>query len=167
MHLRYAARDGGELLREAARAARNSWLGTIPSDGSNESEPLARMFSLRQEFALAWQAFVESSETAVLELALGTERFPFQFRGKPITIHRAELYLKYQSEGAGIPSVSLQPDGGALEPVTLVVGGTGVLHGQQTYTNAQPGAWSLSMPAAAASALEDIVMICHYTVNLS
>ncbi|MCC6552303.1 MAG: hypothetical protein IT372_04675, partial [Polyangiaceae bacterium] len=168
MHLRFAARDGGELLREAARTARNDWLMTVPPAETNESEPLARMFSLRQEFVVAWQAFVESSGTALLELALGTERFPFQLRGKVITIHRAELYLKRNPEEASIPDVSLQPHGGALASVTLTAGSTGLLHGQQTYpTGAQPGSWALSMLAADASALEDIVLICHYTVNLA
>ncbi|HSO00747.1 MAG TPA: neuraminidase-like domain-containing protein, partial [Candidatus Nanopelagicales bacterium] len=163
MHLRYTARYGGDTLKEAARTARNAWLEAAAS------EPLARMFSLRQEFAAPWQAFVESSGTATLALELGAERFPFQLRGRDIQIHRVELYARPKPDAQAISSLSLAPPGGQADPVVLtpLITGGDLLRWAKDYQMEQPlGSWALSAQAADTAALEDIVLIWHYTATL-
>jgi len=90
LHLKYTAREGGDPLRQAAAR----WLQSAPQDG------LLRLFSARHEFPAAWYGFVNpSSATASglsMTLVLTAERFPYQFRGKTITINSVDLFLRFK-----------------------------------------------------------------------
>jgi hypothetical protein len=162
-HLRYTARDGGDPLRAAAREARDAWL----ADAADA--PLARMFSLRQEFPLPWYHFLHATGAQTLQLDLGPERFPFQFRNKTFRVNKVELFLKLKW-GEQVPfTLSLDVgDGGGDIP--LGVGDHGIVHGSREYASgANLGAWLLSAqaadPGAVADTLEDIVLVCLYSVQ--
>ncbi|KYF86992.1 hypothetical protein BE17_19785, partial [Sorangium cellulosum] len=164
IHLRYTARDGGVPLRNAARAARDGWL---EGAGGAEGTPLARMFSLRQEFSVGWQGFLDEAGTHTLELALGPERFPFQLRSKEIKIERVEVYVKLKPGKALSFDLHLQPFPGNLGVIELPSGGTGLVHGDGDCPGARTGTWVLSAqgaaPGAPAAEIDDIALIVHYT----
>ena len=105
LHLNYTARDGGELLKKAAREA-----VIAPAQ-----EGLVRMFSGRHEFPNQWHKFIhptDDPQTHHLELDFDIERFPFVFRGKEMTIDAIDILinLKEQVEfndgDLALPSVS-------------------------------------------------------------
>ena len=130
LHFKYAAWEGGEPLRRKAREA----LSSGPQDD------LVRLFSLRHEFPTDWYRFLNPSDSAktghTMTLDLSAERFPYQFRGKTITISSVDLYLSFKEihdsqlfsrdgtplgdYGAGKPlKVSLIPPGGTAVDVQL------------------------------------------------
>ncbi len=90
--LNYTAREGGELLREKARSA------VIAPPQEN----LARFFSLRHEFPNEWFRFIQPIDQArtsqFLQIELKQERFPFQLRGKKITIDDVTFFLKLKDD---------------------------------------------------------------------
>ena len=86
--LNYTAREGGDILREKARLA-----VIVPPQ-----ENLTRFFSLRHEFPNEWFRFMQPTDqtaaSQILQFDLKQERFPFQLRGKKITIDDAIFFLK-------------------------------------------------------------------------
>jgi hypothetical protein len=77
--LSYTSLDGGEELRKASKI--NLEQSTVPSP---------RLFSMKHEFPNEWHKFLT---TQTLEFKLEQERFPFQLRGKDITIDGMNLFL--------------------------------------------------------------------------
>jgi hypothetical protein len=127
LHLKYTAREGGEMLGRAAKKAMQDAIKD-PVDA-----PLARLFSAKHEFPTEWHRFLHPTDlaatTQTMQLDLSFERFPFQFRSKHIQISGVDLFLKlkdekdsasnsaktYTEEYAGGTSlkISLTPSGGA------------------------------------------------------
>jgi Tc toxin complex TcA C-terminal TcB-binding domain len=105
INLKYTARDGGAALRAAAKQA-----ATLPGPADQASvstngvsfppqNSLVRLFSLRHEFPTEWYKFLNplAADTAqTMVVALSMERFPFQYRGKKITISEVDLLLKFK-----------------------------------------------------------------------
>jgi hypothetical protein len=93
LKLNYIAREGGKILREKAEEARKKEIADA------DQSPLARLFSLRHEFPTEWYRFLHPADpinqkiTQSISLNLGWDRFPFQFRGKTITINSVILFL--------------------------------------------------------------------------
>jgi hypothetical protein len=105
LKLNYTARDGGRTLQAAARDA----LGLLPwaaATASSSSTSLVRLFSLKHEFPTRWYRFQHPVDSASLELDLTLDRFPYQFRGKKITINELQLFLK-EKDGAGNVTLSV------------------------------------------------------------
>jgi hypothetical protein len=77
VHMRYTAREGGETLKTAAKAA----LAQSIEEGSAEGIGTARLFDVRHEFPDAWARFLTSAPNDnglfILELALRREHYPF------------------------------------------------------------------------------------------
>lgn len=177
-HFKHTAREGGEILRNAANAARRALIA------DDQNSPLARLFSLKHEFPSDWYRFLHPTDpnatNQALQMNLGYERFPFQFRGQTIQISQVDLFLSFKDpqrlaayQGGTPLSVSLADGGssagGALRSDSGVLNGTPYL---PLALNAQlPPAVSLTLSAAAtdmkniADAIEDLVMVCHYTVS--
>jgi Tc toxin complex TcA C-terminal TcB-binding domain len=85
--INYTAREGGDLLRSAARTALVS----------ENTQDLLRMFSAKHEFSNEWYRFLHPTDAAsvhTLTLDLTSERFPFQLKGKHIELNSAQLFLK-------------------------------------------------------------------------
>lgn len=88
LHLNYTAREGGEVLREAAReaAARR-----LPDTGH-------RVFDVRQELADAWRRFqsqrIEEGKHRELELHLGRDMFMFLPGHRDVSIVRLEVLFE-------------------------------------------------------------------------
>jgi Tc toxin complex TcA C-terminal TcB-binding domain len=89
-HVKYTAREGGTPLRQAAQQA----LATGPQND------LVRLFSLRHEFPDAWYRFLNlnaaSGTGQSMTIDLGAVRFPYQFRGRTISINRVDLFLNFK-----------------------------------------------------------------------
>lgn len=102
----YTARDGGDGLKAAAKAAYNTILAKASSSG------LARMFSARHEFPNEWQAFLNPADLAPnqsLTIVLKQKHFPFQLDPNSIKINKFGLYLRLKKQ-----SFTESPDGETL-----------------------------------------------------
>ena len=94
MHIRYTAREGGEILKQKAVDSLTDQLAAASAE-----VPLLRAFSARQEFPSEWHQFLHPKETDgthKLDLDIIPNRFPFQFRGKTLTISEVEVLLKFK-----------------------------------------------------------------------
>jgi hypothetical protein len=77
LHLRYTARDGGDLLKAAAVANLQSQIHNAQTVGS------VRLFSIRHEFPSEWAKFQRTSE---LSLLLTADLYPFWSQGGAIAV---------------------------------------------------------------------------------
>jgi hypothetical protein len=171
LHVRYTAREGGAPLRAGARVALAEWAA------QTAKPPLSRMFSVRHEFATEWSGFLTpvesvSPQAPALSLDLVDARFPIQFRGKNLTVHEAELFLKLKSELPAGCSFWLKPPGRNDGKLTLGSSDLGLLRGyMQVELGAPAGTWTLraegTTPEALAAALENVVLVCRYVVARS
>jgi hypothetical protein len=174
IRLNYTARDGGELLRSAARRA----VILPPQDN------LLRFFSARHEFPAGWHGLLHpraEDDSQTIGLDLSPERFPFQFRGRGIEIGQVELFMMLKDgvtrpEG-GVLRVSLTPPGGDAV--------AGQFQSANSYMNGIPhavmdvssgvGTWVLAAQKADVASLigtldkadpiEDIIIVCHYSAT--
>jgi hypothetical protein len=92
--LNYCAREGGELLKAAAKKALQTEIG------NTDASQLFRLFSLQHEFPTDWHRFLYPATPAAgqgilqtIALNLNQERFPFQFRGKKVSLDSVVLFL--------------------------------------------------------------------------
>lgn len=181
LHLKYTAREGGEILKTAAKVAMQ------PATADGDKAPLARLFSAKHEFPTEWYRFLHPADTAesqTLQLDLKPERFPFQFRGRSIKIRQVELFLKLKDDvhpGSGqLLTVSVtRPDGTQISTPPLESNPSflnGIPHaGMDVASDANGfGTWVLAAQVADMAhlvatlgkpdAIEDIILICHYSV---
>lgn len=101
LHLKYTAREGGEMLKREARDA----MAQVIKDADKTA--LARLISAKHEFPTEWYPFLNPADPApggsivqTLVLSLTPERFPFQFRGGEIAIHAAHVFPKLKDKHA-------------------------------------------------------------------
>jgi GH18 family chitinase len=135
IHLKYTARNGGDKLRDIARQCAvlpprpvQSFTGsTTPFPTQTNAQ---RVFSLRHEFPSEWYKFLNPADTATVQgmsIALGMDRFPYQYRNRTIKVSQVELVLAFRdlqvqsSYQQGNPlSLQLAPPGAATpSPVTV------------------------------------------------
>lgn len=93
IHLRYTAREGGGLLRNAAVANLKTQIESAQVAGS------VRLFSLRHEFPTEWAKFINvkiegATTVAELTLNLREEHYPFWSHGSLEVVKRADLLAK-------------------------------------------------------------------------
>ncbi len=120
LHLRYTARDGGGILRDAAM---QEIVKAVPKEG-------VRLFSARYEFPTEWHRFlhpVVGQPVQTLQFTLTPARFPFQYRDMPISVSKIELVLRlrpilvstYMQGGAPLKVSPSAPDNIDPTPGTL------------------------------------------------
>jgi Tc toxin complex TcA C-terminal TcB-binding domain/Neuraminidase-like domain len=170
-HLKYTAKDGGEPLRQAARAA---VVQAMPRTG-------VRLFSARHEFPTEWYRFLHPTDQPgqqQLTLDLSADRFPFQFRNRPIKIGKVELVLQLSDSSTWSGTtfkLGLTPTNptAAEQNEELILQKNpalgNLLHTDKNYVNGKNlGTWTLRADADAmapmASAIEDLGILCHYSV---
>ena len=122
LHLRYTAREGGELLRKEAVAHLRERLAEAQTAGS------VRLFSLRHEFPTEWARFqgTEGNGPFALSLTLTDAHFPYWTRGREReavalswqvqTRVKDELKLSPPTSVAALPDVS-GPAAITIEPL--------------------------------------------------
>ena len=89
IHMRYTAREGGELLRSGKNGnggAKGS-ISALVKDATKS--PLVRMFSLKHDFPDNWHQFI-SSDTD-LKATIKKEHFPYLVQNKTLSIQAIKL----------------------------------------------------------------------------
>jgi hypothetical protein len=176
LHLRYTAREGGGLLKQQAVSELQTAIDAIAL--AENERGLARLFSVRHEFPDRWHQFLHPASATgnqTLKLPLGKERFPFIFQGKSITIDKIEFFVKTTlnesmlkltlAAGENAPTSDDPRVDDYILPLALW---NGVLRTEKSPVG-QPGtvtmnAWIYGGARFEAAAMEDILIICHYTV---
>ncbi|CAA6807459.1 MAG: Insecticidal toxin complex protein TccB1 [uncultured Thiotrichaceae bacterium] len=86
LHMRYTAREGGKLLRDAAKANfRTQAIGNV------------RLFSIRHEFPAEWsklQTAQGKDISYVLNIQLGKNHYPYWTRGQVKTIEELKVFAR-------------------------------------------------------------------------
>ncbi|HEX5736591.1 MAG TPA: insecticidal toxin protein [Blastocatellia bacterium] len=108
IHLRYTAREGGNLLKSGAIANLKSLIEEAKAAGS------VRLFSVRHEFPTEWAKFTSVKLTAAnpfaeLSLNLRSEHYPFWSQGRLGSIKQVDLFAK--TTKASIDVMNKPPDG--------------------------------------------------------
>jgi peptidoglycan hydrolase-like protein with peptidoglycan-binding domain len=196
-NLRYTARNGGDALRKAAKAAAILPAGTAlqsmtapsPKPALNQSN-LQRYFSLRHEYPTEWYKFLHPAAgaptPASMQINLGNERFPFQYRSSSIQITQAQFVIILRgSSSSGAPNA---PSGLALtsgsntksfpppnEPSIATPQTPAVAYlytiptppapAKLTGIQTGPPCWILQGSSALTDVV-DIIMICTYSTTL-
>ncbi len=92
LHVRYAARDGGDGLKSAAMKHCAEMIQQGKMGGS------VRLFSARHDFAAEWQRFRSStpstSERAGIRFELRPEHYPIWSRGRRGKVERVDLFAR-------------------------------------------------------------------------
>jgi hypothetical protein len=189
MHLRYTARDGGELLGGQASTELATAVNQLVQ--ASGARGFARAFSMRHEYPTEWSRFRTPPDTAVtqqLSFALSQDRFPRQFRGRSIAITHADVLLKfseirdparftadnqnptplgdYQDDAVWLTVKLMAPGATTAASVDLASLDTfmdGMPHGAADYqTRAKLGTWALEITSAA---VEAIPLSLRYSVT--
>jgi peptidoglycan hydrolase-like protein with peptidoglycan-binding domain len=132
LHVRYTARDGGELLRREAGKQLATALKQMELDEG--STGLFRGFTMRQDFSADWNRFLYPAGTAPnrLALTLDADRFPTFVRNRNIRIDRLIVFIRLKAglaydENDPLTLTILGPTGGSklveLQPTETAVGG--------------------------------------------
>ena len=171
LHLRYTSCEGGEMLKAAATEN----VETIIEEA--EGTLLKRLFSAKHEFPGEWHQFLHPEQEGVpniLDMELGKERFPFYFRDKSINIDQINFYLKIQEgESNNLELQLFTPDSDPEQPVatqTFAPGPTGLPQASFDSLQFEVGdsdTWMLQTQAADMPEIEEMFIICHYTVTSS
>lgn len=93
IHIRYTAREGGELLKSVAKANLNAQIDAAQTVGS------VRLFSLRHEFPTEWTRFKNvkiEGETSNAEITfkIRNEHFPYWSKSRLESINEIVFYTK-------------------------------------------------------------------------
>lgn len=109
LHVRYTAREGGGLLRNAAIARGKQLIGEAQAAGS------VRLFTVRHEFPTQWAQFQSQAPgPGELTLNLRAEHYPFWSADRLNQITRIDLLVRSTSAA---PTLSVEVFG---EPVDLI-----------------------------------------------
>jgi hypothetical protein len=132
-NLKYTARDGGAALGAiAARAATlpgpqaQSGLNAPTLSFPKKQANLTRCFSLKHEFPTEWYQLMHPAPAATnqaMSIPLTNERFPFQYRGKKISVSQVQLFLQFKATYplfAQSSSTPLQDYNSSSLPITLI-----------------------------------------------
>lgn len=172
LRLDYTARDGGEQLRQGARARLEELRTSLTAEGGAplSPRPLRQLFSLKHQLPNEWRAFLAaaSGPAAAVDLPIARERFPYLFRGRDISIHAiaiAWLPRRTLEPSDGVPGalgLAITPPVGAVElaPLPPLEMRTVALQGVST-----PGTWRLAATRAFdAAVVDDLLLVMTYTV---
>jgi peptidoglycan hydrolase-like protein with peptidoglycan-binding domain len=183
LHFRYTAREGGEpfgnLVVAELQDALNDFLRTEGQNG------LALPISLRHEFPNEWYRFLNPPQDTegdpTLTMNLGSERFPFIFQARSITINMIELFIKvrpkfYSSHdephNESTLKIALEAGTGSSDKNLDLNMWNGLLRATKADLTAQLGPWTMTgwlhppSPGRRINpdAIEDILVIVNYSV---
>jgi len=146
LHLRYTARDGGELLKQAAIGELQDGLNRLVSRPGEQG--LFRLFSLRHEFPTEWHRFLQSGDDT-LTVTLTQQHFPFMFQSSraAIAIARATLHIAGRETPTTLDSPQVVPPVMPSQPLNR--------------------SWSVEIPRSALFLGDDAFLVCRYTVTLA
>jgi hypothetical protein len=173
LHVKYTARDGGQRLREKAKAR---WKRLV---ADQESHPLARLFSMKHDFPTEWHRLrtqADANGEHAQTIALPRDRFPWLFQRSELSIGRIDL-LGVPLAGANPTKLpSLRGPAAADQPIELLPGAPlkSLLHqtadvAVRVDDTAATAGWRLSVlrddVAASIGQLDDLLLVCQYSVR--
>jgi hypothetical protein len=125
LHMRYTAREGGDLLRKNAVDTLTAQIDAAQSVGSR------RLFSVRHEFPTEWARFKSAAPTVAsqpvpLSLTLREEHYPYWSKGHLEALQRVEILAETAKSTVNI---SDQPDGTGNKDVLVKDASMGNLRG--------------------------------------
>lgn len=189
IHMRYTAREAGEpMLSQTVTELRQTALDAIRL--ADAQSGLARMFSVRHEFADAWyQLFIQSgaaesrAQTATIPL-IHPDRFPLLFRpAKSLTFTRIEVFIRIKdafrndSYSATTFKFYILEDSPSASPPTESLSFSefgGCLRSSKTFAESgvKPGNYRITVALGGGElvsreAVEDIMLVVFYKVNWS
>lgn len=143
LHIRYTAREGGELLRKGAMKNLKDNIEAATAVGST------RLFSIRHEFPNEWEKFKavvlgNGVSLAELTLPLREEHYPLWSKGSLDVVHEMAVYAR-----TGKNSVTVRPSAADNDPDPDVltpdksVGGLKAKKKMKTIPAAPTGSFSL------------------------
>jgi peptidoglycan hydrolase-like protein with peptidoglycan-binding domain len=166
LHVRYTAREGGDLLRAAALTSLQAELDQLP---------LRRAFSARSEFPSEWNAFLRPAggQPAVLRVELAEQLFPYLAHGAGLRITGLDLVALVRDPGGWRPTDVTVTTAGRPQTVSLA-GSAAAFGGEPTafvaYAGADPGSWEVTVPdgplGAPAEWADDLILIVTYQLEL-
>jgi hypothetical protein len=132
LHIRYTAREGGELLRLAALKNVKGLIKNAEAPGT------IRLFSLRHDFPTEWAKFMgqqpAANERYALSLTLGEEHYPYWSRGRLDTVERVDLLAETDAPSLDVYDTGDQ-QAAAANKVTLTKDVYGkLLHARLTHS---------------------------------
>jgi len=168
LHLRYTAREGGDLLRDAALKSLQSEL---------EGIPLRRAFSAMHEFPTEWNAFLRpatEADEAVLKLDLSEKRFPYFSRGLEPMISKIEMVALVKSPSTWTDTDATVEGGQRTGDVTLASAdnlyGGNPSGGVEYQQGVSPGEWTVRVNTTSLGPpsewIDDLIVIVTYQVAL-
>jgi hypothetical protein len=107
LHVGYSAEADGRF-RDEVEALNGAVEGTILNDLS--TNPLARVFSLRQDFSTAFNRLLHSAAGTPVKIELTDKHLPIFLRGRDVQVTRATLLLRTPA-GQAVGGVQLAVDG--------------------------------------------------------
>lgn len=152
LHLRYTARQGGALLKDAAEkqlgeTLRQLVLPSLEARPNGEREGMLQLVSLASDQPDAWHRFLnpgDSEPTQNLAIDIAPEVFPFGFAGPGLGVAGCDLFLVV-ADSAGYASgtpvrLRLAPPSGAANTVELTSTSEfgGIPHAAVSYGNTTP-----------------------------
>ncbi len=175
LHLRYTAREGGGLLKQQATLELTTALDEFLRSGGQQG--LAQIFSLRHEFPGEWHHFLNPPAAESQALTMPLEgRFPFFLQGKTVTIKTMELFVKVDPKHSGDHNEStlklfLKAGTSASAHAVPLALWNGLLRGEAS--GGLPDDWTLTGWLDASGeheridpgAIQDILVVCHYTCD--
>lgn len=176
LHLRYTAReDAGQFRQKAVQHLQN----VIAQ--ANQEMPLARLFSLRQEFPTEWYRFTHPADGQPQTMSFDLRgRFPFFTTNRLIEIHRIELVGDSSLTGIDAVQLGFDPadetdvvDGLSLIPHDLYKGLLRAIPDLDGAKKSPKNVWSLTYLKVIAGKparilpeeLEDILLLVEYTTS--
>jgi Tc toxin complex TcA C-terminal TcB-binding domain/Neuraminidase-like domain len=162
LHLRYTARDGGDLLKNAATTA---VLTNLPSTA-------LALIDVRAQFPDAWHRFLHptaNEANAVLTLSLAEDVLPFLQGKAALQITEVDVLSRWSRTvigGTTLPLVLAAP--GVTPPATNVAANANLVSnasvgglGKATLSslNASPGTWTLTLRASDLAGLTGLIDI--------
>ncbi len=101
LHLRYTAREGGELLRKGAVENLKTMIDEAQAAGS------VRLFSVRHEFPTEWAKFKNPRSIDILTLEIQEEHFPYWSKDRLGVIKKLDIF---RLDKNNITEVSFEAD---------------------------------------------------------
>jgi hypothetical protein len=177
IHLKYTARDGGNVLKASAATSLNTKINQMLV--SIKDTGLMRIFSAKNDLPTEWHRFlhpVNSTDDQVLTLNLDQNRFPLFTQGKTVKIISVELIA---DSGAAINNLQVIAPASSASTVNLVAGSYGSwMNGKADYSSAKKdkGTWLIKNPVAnprltdgtvtgTAIKVDNMAIIIHYEVS--
>ncbi len=181
LHISYTARDGGNLLRQAAEDhLEEVFNGLVTGEGA---PGLMQSISARHDFPTVFHRFLHPEDDAAAQemtLDIGANRFPFMFKGRAIQVDSILVFLRLADalEDTAVDGtvLTLSHPGGETPIDFSESTRFGHIHRVDSGpVTTGPGEWRLTLSSVGANltdeddrldpgAVEDILLILHYTV---